>query len=291
MHTLGKGKRAQSTFYLNNLLDQMSYVCFKLNSKIGTVMQSNKLTNILSYNIHNSSLDVIVDQIIRSMKIASKPQWLACLNPHSYVVACDDKGFSAALHGADWLIPDGMGIVLASRVSDGNIERRVAGFDIFYGLQSALNKNGSARVFFLGSTTHTLEVIAEKMSLDFPNLKVAGTYSPPFKDAYSDCEIDEMVNCINRSNSDVLWVGLTAPKQEKWIFQNKQRLNVKFIGAIGAVFDFYSGNVKRSSPLFRQLGLEWLPRLLQQPHRLWRRVFISGAIFIAHLIKDYFSRR
>jgi len=98
-----------------------------------------------------------------------------------------------------------------------------------------------------------------------------------------------MIEQINRAAPDVLWVGMTAPKQEKWIFANKERLQVKFIGAIGAVFDFYSGNVKRSHPFFQRLGLEWLPRLLRDPRRLWRRTFISSPIFLYKILKQKYS--
>jgi N-acetylglucosaminyldiphosphoundecaprenol N-acetyl-beta-D-mannosaminyltransferase len=95
-----------------------------------------------------------------------------------------------------------------------------------------------------------------------------------------------MIAAINASKADVLWVGMTAPKQEKWIFENRARLNVKFAGAIGAVFDFYTGRVKRSHPVFQRLGLEWLPRLVQQPRRLWRRMFVSAPIFVWHVLKQ-----
>jgi N-acetylglucosaminyldiphosphoundecaprenol N-acetyl-beta-D-mannosaminyltransferase len=114
---------------------------------------------------------------------------------------------------------------------------------------------------------------------------VAGTYSPPFKPTYSAAELDKMVAVINTSNADVLWVGMTAPKQEKFIYQNKDRLNVRFAAAIGAVFDFYAGNVKRSSPNFQRIGLEWLPRLLQEPGRLWRRMVVSAPIFLYHVLR------
>lgn len=94
-----------------------------------------------------------------------------------------------------------------------------------------------------------------------------------------------MRRVINLAKPDVLWVGMTAPKQEKWIYANLPHLNVKFAAAIGAVFDFYTGRVKRSSPIFQKLGLEWLPRLVSQPRRLWRRMIISAPIFIWHIIK------
>lgn len=122
------------------------------------------------------------------------------------------------------------------------------------------------------------------MARDYSNVRVAGTYSPPFKPTYSDEEMNEMISAVNAAAPDVLWVGMTAPKQEKWIFENRARLNVKFAGAIGAVFDFYTGRVKRAHPMFQRLGLEWLPRLVQQPTRLWRRMFVSAPIFMLHVI-------
>ncbi len=123
------------------------------------------------------------------------------------------------------------------------------------------------------------------MARDYPNIKVVGTYSPPFKDVYSRAELDEMIRAVNVAAPDVLWVGMTAPKQEKFIFENRERLNVKFAAAVGAVFDFYTGNVKRSHPWFLNHGLEWLPRLIQEPGRLWKRTFFSAPVFLFHVLK------
>ena len=100
-----------------------------------------------------------------------------------------------------------------------------------------------------------------------------------------------MILAINAAAPDVLWVGMTAPKQEKWIRANQDRLNVRFAGAIGAVFDFYTGKIKRSHPVFQRFGLEWLPRLLQEPRRLWRRMFLSAPVFVWHVLKQSYNKR
>jgi N-acetylglucosaminyldiphosphoundecaprenol N-acetyl-beta-D-mannosaminyltransferase len=149
-----------------------------------------------------------------------------------------------------------------------------------------MNSAGGMSVFFLGATEETLDLIGAHMAMDYPNVKVAGMYSPPFKARYSSAENEEMINAINTVAPDVLWVGMTAPKQEKWIYANRTRLCVKFAGAIGAVFDFYAGRVQRSHPLFQRLGLEWLPRLIQQPRRLWRRTFVSAPVFVLHVLQQ-----
>jgi N-acetylglucosaminyldiphosphoundecaprenol N-acetyl-beta-D-mannosaminyltransferase len=250
--------------------------------------------SILGYWICADTLGICVDSIMNRLGRvgdgrAAVCSWLACLNPHSYAVASQDIDFASALRNADWLIPDGVGVVWASRFLGGQVRGRLTGSDIFYGLQQRMNDQEGMSVFFLGSSTQTLREIRIRMSRDYPRIRVAGTYSPPFKSIYSAAELDDMIFAINATRPDVLWVGMTAPKQEKWIFENRGRLDVRFAAAIGAVFDFYTGNVKRSRPIFQRLGLEWLPRLVQQPRRLWRRMFVSAPIFVWHTVKARWS--
>ena len=240
---------------------------------------------ILGYKVNTLSVDKCAEEIFQLLK-QGKRTWLACFNPHSYAVALKNKVFACALNDADWLVPDGAGVVLASRLLGGSIKKRVTGSDVFAGLNNLMNAAGSMRVYFLGSTEDTLELVRKRMAYDYPAIKVAGTFSPPFKDVYSSAEISEMVRAINSAAPDVLWVGLSAPKQEKFIFENRARLNVKFVAAVGAVFDFYSGKVKRDKDSwFVNHGMEWLPRLLQEPGRLWRRMFVSAPIFLFHVVK------
>lgn len=247
--------------------------------------------NILGYAVNTNEADACADVIVRAIRSDSGGgcSWLACLNPHSYAVALDDTQFAAALKDADWLIPDGVGVVMASRMLGGSIKQRVTGTDIFLALNERMNLASGSSVFFLGATEETLDLIRQRMARDFPRIRVAGCYSPPFKPMYSSAELAEMIAAINVAAPDVLWVGMTAPKQEKWIHENRSRLKVKFAGAIGAVFDFYTGRVNRSPIIFQKLGLEWLPRLVQQPRRLWRRMFVSAPIFMWHTLRARFA--
>ena len=250
--------------------------------------------DILGYTVAAVSLEACVDGLMKGIGVAAegaagkvaavagtaaKPFWLACLNPHSSQMAMSDPAAEAALKAADVLIPDGVGAVLASRILGGGIRERITGSDIFRELSRRLNDRGGASCFFLGSTEETLAAIETRLAGEFPGIRFAGAYSPPFKNVFSEEENRAMIEAVNRAGPDVLWVGMTAPKQEKWIHQNKDKLNVKFIGAVGAVFDFYAGNVRRSHPWFLAHGLEWLPRLLQEPRRLWQRTFISAPVF------------
>lgn len=242
--------------------------------------------NILGYKVYRSNVDACSDAIMNTLAEDDRScQWLACLNPHSYTVALDDGSFASALCDANWLVPDGVGVVWASAVLGGRLSDRVTGSDIFSALHHRMNAASGFSVFFLGASEKTLAQIRTRMALDYPNIRVSGTYSPPFKPTYSEQELADMISAVNATKPDVLWVGMTAPKQEKWIFENRASLDVRFAAAVGAVFDFYTGNVKRSHPLFQRLGLEWLPRLLQQPKRLWRRMFVSAPIFVFHVLR------
>lgn len=240
---------------------------------------------ILGYPIDTCSVREVAEQVASSLADNGSARSLACMNPHSYVVALGDEQFACALRDADWLIPDGIGIVLASKALGGTIRKRVNGPDVFAEVHSVLNRAHGARVFFMGGTTDTLAQIERRMRMDYPKIKVAGTFSPPYKPAYSAAEVDAMVAAINAASADVLWVGLTAPKQEKWILENRVRLNVRFVGAVGAVFDFYAGNIKRSPVFLRDYGLDWLARLIQEPRRLWRRTLQSAPIFAWHVLR------
>lgn len=241
---------------------------------------------IVGYPITTRTGKECIAGIVDWLKSGQKAEYFVCANPHSLEVALKDPLFDQAIKYADFVLPDGIGIIMASRILGGSIRKRITGMDIFLDLSMELNRKGVFRFFFLGSIPETLEKIKVKMAVDFPNIHVAGTWSPPYKPDFSEEDNNAMIESINSAKPDVLWVGMTAPKQEKWVYQNREKLNVKFIGPIGAVFDFYAGTVKRSHPLFQKIGLEWLPRFIRNPRRLWRRNFISNPRFLFRVINS-----
>lgn len=193
--------------------------------------------DVLGYTTFTSSVEHLVGSVVSFSESNEHCDWLACLNPHSYVVALDDPEFMVALKDANWLVPDGTGIVLASKILGGVIRERITGSDIFYALNERMNELGSFSVFFLGATEECLADIQIRMAHDYPDVRFAGCYSPPFKSVYNDAEVDAMISAINDSCADVLWVGMTAPKQEKWLYQYSGRLNVKYKTS------FWSGSI------------------------------------------------
>jgi N-acetylglucosaminyldiphosphoundecaprenol N-acetyl-beta-D-mannosaminyltransferase len=242
--------------------------------------------NVFGYQISCRGIDGDITLARNLIASGRKGRYVACANPHSLVVASHDPAFTTALKHSDLLLPDGKGILMAARALNFPIKERVTGSEFFYGLTVALAKQGGTRYFFLGSTNQVLKLITDRMIKEFPSIKVCGTLSPPFKAEFSDDENGEMVAAVNAAQADVLWVGMTAPKQEKWIYENRNKLQVPLIGAIGAVFDFFAGTRKRSSVFWQKLGLEWLPRFLREPQRLWERNLKSTPIFLYWIARE-----
>ncbi|MFS4482699.1 WecB/TagA/CpsF family glycosyltransferase [Hyunsoonleella sp. 2307UL5-6] len=206
------------------------------------------------------------------------------INQYSYCIAEKDKQFKTALRVSDILLPDGVGIVVAAKWLLGKKIKKIAGADIHQFLLERLNTDHGS-CFYMGASQDTLQKIEARINKDYPNIRV-GSYSPPFKKEFSTEENATIISEVNTFKPDVLFVGMTAPKQEKWSLQHKEALNVNGpICAIGAVFDFYAGTVTRPNKVWQKLGLEWLGRLVKEPKRMWKRYIYFGVVFGKYLIK------
>ena len=213
------------------------------------------------------------------------------INAHSFNVAQKDELFAEALAKGDYLIPDGASIIKACKLlkAKSQPKERIAGWDLFAFEMQRLNENsnrGKGKVMFMGSSEKVLALIREKAAVDYPNLEVV-TYSPPYKPEFSDEDNTAIVKAINEANPDLLWIGMTAPKQEKWTFQHWNELNIHcHVGTIGAVFDFYAGTAKRAPKWWQQHSLEWLYRLCIEPKRMWRRYVLGNPLFLWNIAKE-----
>ncbi len=245
---------------------------------------------LFGYRISNRGAAGDIGFASQALAAGPGPFVVACANPHSLVVASKDPEFREALQEADLLLPDGSGLILAAGILNLPLKEKVAGSDFFREFCRHADGAGRAgmgvRFFFLGSSPLVLERIVNRLQVEYPRIAVAGIHSPPFRDTFTEEEDAAMIDAVNRSGADVLWVGMTAPKQEKWICRNRHRLNVRLACAIGAVFDFYAGTKKRSSRFWLNLGLEWLPRLLREPRRMWERNFKSAPIFLSWIARE-----
>ena len=141
-------------------------------------------------------------------------------------------------------------------------------------------------VMFMGSSQKVLDLIVKRAAEVYPHLKVV-TYSPPYKPEFSDEDNKAIIDAINAVNPDLLWIGMTAPKQEKWTYSHWNELNIHcHVGTIGAVFDFFAGTVERAPIWWQRHGLEWLYRLLKEPKRMWRRYIIGNTLFLWNMLKE-----
>lgn len=210
---------------------------------------------VLGYNVFSSDLNIISPEIDKLL--------INTFSPNSYGLALKDKNFETALKNSDLLVLDGIGIALGSILLNKKNIKKISGQDCFDHFICAANKRGW-KVFFLGSSEQTLKKITDRVHIEYPMVKTA-VYSPPFKQVFSPMENETMVKSINLFNPDVLFVGLTAPKQEKWAFENKNLVNARIICTIGNVFDWYAGNSKRPATIWVKLRLEWLVRIFLRP--------------------------
>ena len=156
--------------------------------------------------------------------------------------------------------------------------------DLFFYEMNRVNSIGG-KCFFLGSSEETLDKIRSKAESEYPNLKFF-SYSPPYKSEFNEADNNLMIDAINKVVPDVLFVGMTAPKQEKWAHQHFDELEVGHVCCIGAVFDFYAGTVKRAPNWMIQIGLEWSYRLIKEPRRMWRRYLIGNFLFVRYIIME-----
>ena len=233
-------------------------------------------------------------------ELASLPEGkllINTINAHSYNTARKDSLFAEALTNGDVLLPDGVSIVMACKWIKAKSlpKERIAGWDLFAFEMEKLERESeelrtkseeSKIVMFMGSSQKVLDLIVKRAAEVYPHLKVV-TYSPPYKPEFTDEDNKAIIDAIHAANPDLLWIGMTAPRQEKWTYSHWKELNIHcHVGSIGAVFDFFAGTVKRAPMWWQEHGLEWLYRLLKEPKRMWRRYIIGNALFLWNMVKE-----
>ena len=209
------------------------------------------------------------------------------INAHSYNTALKDSLFAEALTKGDILIPDGASIVMACKwlKAKSQPRERIAGWDLFVFEMEKLNAR-RGKCFFMGSSEKVLSLIKAKAAEVYPNITVE-TYSPPYKQEFTEEDNKAIIDAINKAKPDLLWIGMTAPKQEKWAYKHWNELDINcHCGTIGAVFDFFAGTVERAPKWWQEHSLEWLYRLLKEPKRMWRRYIIGNTLFIINIINE-----
>lgn len=243
---------------------------------------------MFSVYIHNVTLNQACNEIIKLAKNNNESDFVLTPNVDHIVKLNKDMSFKRVYDNASLVLADGMPLVWASKLLKKPLLERVSGSDVFPEVCKMASVN-NLKVFFLGGLEGVAASAAKKLQEESPGLKVVGTYSPPFGFEKDKVENTKIINMIREANPDILFVGLGAPKQEKWIFNNIEELKTPVALGIGASFDFVAGSIKRAPLWMRNKGLEWFWRFCNEPIRLFKRYFIEDLKFLYLLFKEKYN--
>ncbi|WP_341456795.1 WecB/TagA/CpsF family glycosyltransferase [Clostridium diolis] len=232
--------------------------------------------NILGVNIAVTNLNEAVNYIEENID-KLRGDYICVSNVHTTVTAYENKEYREIQNGCALALPDGKPLSILSKKRGFKNAQRVTGPDLMGELFKESGKKGYKHYFY-GSTEETLELLKTKLKEKYPKLNIVGMYSPPFRSEVS-IEDNNILNEINDGKVDFLWIGLGAPKQEKWMFIHKHKVNAVMFG-VGAGFDYYAERIKRAPLWMQKFSLEWLYRLMQDPKRLLTRYVTTNSKFI-----------
>ena len=237
---------------------------------------------VLGTLIDTMSVDIALSRIFHWICM-QESRYICFCNTHSVVTALSDPELQTAISQSDMASPDGAPVALFIRRSGYPEQKRICGPDIMGALCAHAAEHGYA-VFFYGSTQQTLDKLLSRLSEKHSSLKIAGSFSPPFREL-SMIEEKQIAEIINDSGASVVFVGLGCPKQEKWMSLQRNHINAVMLG-VGAAFDYHAETVRRAPVWMRSIGLEWLYRLAMEPRRLWKRYLVTNSLFVYHALKQ-----
>jgi len=248
-----------------------------------------KKINVLNIFINQDDLESIVNSSISLIK-NKKKHYICVPNSFLTVVANENKKIMEIINSAEFVIPDGMPLVWYSKILKEKLKKRISGYQFFERYCEQLSKEGLS-CFFLGGINEKLILdLIENLKKNFKNIKIAGYYIPPFVEKIEGKLNEEIISKINEAKPDVVWVGVSAPKQEIWIYENLEKINTYMACGVGAVFDFYSKRIKRAPNLLQEMGLEWFYRIICEPRRLLKKYFIYNTKFILLVLKTLIKK-
>ena len=232
--------------------------------------------NIMGVNIAVTDMEKTL-RLVEDNCERWRGKYICVANVHTTVTAHDDPTYLQVQNGAVMALPDGGPLSRYSRRKGFADAARVTGPDL---MRELLKESGTKhyRHYFYGSTQETLDILREKITEKYPGAVIAGMYSPPFRPLTAD-EDAKIVEKINAAKPDFVWVGLGAPKQERWMAAHENRVQALMLG-VGAAFDYEAGNIRRTPAWMQRCNLEWLYRLMQDPKRLFKRYFVTNTKFL-----------
>ncbi|MDP9052700.1 MAG: WecB/TagA/CpsF family glycosyltransferase [Acidobacteriota bacterium] len=238
--------------------------------------------NVVGIPISTTSYEGVVKSVnqwlTQRTAQSSHAKYICVTSVHGIITARTDEQLRAALNDADIATPDGMPVVWALRSFGATEQRRVYGPTLMLRLCEAAARRGSG-IFLYGGRPEVLPQLRQRLSAKVPGLKIAGMYSPPFRPLSSE-EDAEIIRMIRESGADLIFVGISTPKQEKWMADHRDHFPGTVMTGVGAAFDFHAGRVKQAPAWIQRAGFEWLFRLTMEPARLWRRYLLVTPQFL-----------
>ncbi len=248
--------------------------------------------NIAGVPVDNTTLESAATGIVEAVRKRALSRPLLIMGPNAQLVVLAQRNarFAKALRSADLNVPDGISIVLASRLLGSPISGRVTGGDLMERLCAEAALHGLS-IFLLGGLPTAARLAARRLERKYPKLKVAGTYCPPLGFEHDPEENARIRRLITEARPSLLFVAFGAPKQEIWIHENCPALPIGAAMSVGAAFDTQAGLRRRAPGWTHKIGMEWLYRLLREPRRLWRRYLFGNAYFIYCVLKQKLHSR
>lgn len=232
--------------------------------------------NILGVNVDCVDMDTTLNFIKENLK-SLRGEYICVSNVHTTVMAYEDAEYRKIQNEGIMVLPDGKPLSVIGKIRGNKNIDRVTGPDLMEEV-FLISEIESYSHYFYGSTQETLDKLKKEIKSKYPKLNIVGMYSPPFRNLSED-ENEEIINNINKSKPDFVWVGLGAPKQEVWMSKNRKKVEGLMVG-VGAGFDYHAKNISRAPIIMQKIGLEWLYRLKQDPKRLFKRYMITNSKFI-----------
>ncbi len=247
-----------------------------------------------SFSVLNVRVDAVqipdaIERIESWIRTRRRCHYVAVTGMHGVTEAQHDASLRKILNAADLVVPDGMPLVWIARLRGFPLRRRVYGPELMMAFCEATVSKGY-RHFLYGGSPEVCGRLAQQLRRRFPAISIVGTYSPPFRPLSSQ-ESADVSETINRAEPDIVWVGLSTPKQECWMHQHRGQLRAPVLVGVGAAFDINSGAKKQAPAWMRENGFEWLFRLLQEPRRLWRRYLVCGSEFAFMVALEFLDIR
>ena len=225
-----------------------------------------------------------------SQAVAERRKGYICVTGvHGVMEAQDDPGFKQILNSASLCTPDGMPMVWMGKLHGRKEMGRVYGPDLMLDV-CAWSESSGCRHFFYGGAPGVAELLAQKLKTRFPRLNVAGCYTPPFRSLTAE-EAKSLSEMVCQARVDIIWVGLSTPKQEKFMAEFLPKLDTVLMIGVGAAFDFHAGRVRQAPRWMQRSGLEWFYRLCSEPRRLWRRYLRNNPLFIMNICCQFLRLR